>query len=89
MDEAHAKIIEATVSELLNNYNKHFANSGDEFELCAVFTAALVFKNLVSDEFKKIVFRDSDDNPEDISNIIEKNARDIANRIKTKKENIN
>ena len=82
MDEKYSKMIEDSVSELLDKYMVTLNRTKDEYEYCSVVTAALVFKELALVEFKKSVLRDSEDNPDDICNIMEAEAKKIAQDIR-------
>jgi hypothetical protein len=79
MDEKHTKLIEEIVTELLNKFLVYLENSKDEYEYCTVVTASVVFKELIMNEFKKVILNyNSDDNPEDICKIVEGKSVEIA-----------
>lgn len=82
MDVKYSKMIEDSVSELLDKYMVTLNGTKDEYEYCSVVTAALVFKELALVEFKKSVLRDSEDNPDDICEIMEAEAKKIAQDIR-------
>ncbi len=84
MDAKYVKIIEELVTDFLGKYMFHLQASKDEYEYCAIVTAAAVFKELAIIEFKKGIFRDTDENPEDICKTIEDKAKEIAENIRSR-----
>lgn len=82
MEPKYRKMIEDLVSELLDKYMVALQETKDEYEYCTVVTAALVFKELALVEFKKGILRDSEDDPDDICEIIDNKAKEIALNIR-------
>lgn len=84
MEPEYIKMIEDLVAELLDKYTTAIVNTKDEYEYCTIVTAALVFKELALVDFKKSILRDSDDDPDDICEIINNEAKGIAQTIRMK-----
>ena len=81
MDAKYILIIEDLVAKLLTQYMSHLNLSKDEYEYCAIVTGSLVFKELALLEFKKGIFRESDDNTDDICQTMEAKAKEMAQAI--------
>lgn len=82
MNIKYKKILESAVADLLTKYNYHLDSVNDDtFEYYTIVTAALVFKNLAIQEFKKIIERDSEEDSSDICKIMEAQAEEISNSI--------
>lgn len=84
MDAKYVKMIEDLVAELLDRYMPHLQASKDEYEYCAIVTAAVVFKELAITEFKKGILRDTDEDPQDICLTMENKAKEIAEVIRSR-----
>ena len=82
MDDKYAKIVDILIAELLDKYVEHLKKTENEYEYCAIVTAALVFKELALLEFKKNIIRNTNDDPEDICKLVEVQAVKIAEQMR-------
>lgn len=88
MDAKYFELVETLVAELMSRYMIYLKSAEDEYDYCTVVTAALVFKELALAEFKKSVLRDSNDDPDEICQIVDHKAQEIAEFIRSRSLNI-
>lgn len=81
MNDDNLEKLHTIVAKYLNSYQEDLDKSKSLQDYYLLLTSILVFKNLLLIELKKQIELDGEDNPDDIFEIIESQAKTLAGDI--------